>query len=65
MMRVLLWATHLQTDILALALHLDGCPDVEMLVVTPDLATFAKEPIAAACPNINLSMPLLLPVGRS
>lgn len=50
MIRVLVWATHLQTDILALALHLDACEDVALMVVTPGLATFRAEPIARACP---------------
>ena len=56
MMRVLIWATHLQTDVLALALHLDRCPDVTLMVVSPDLAAYRAEPIAAARP---FSAPLL------
>ncbi len=56
MNRVLIWATHLQTDILALALHLDACEDVELMVVTPGVATFLSEPIAKARP---LRAPLL------
>ena len=50
MMRILIWATHLQTDILALTLFLDRCSDVELLVVTPNLATYLAQPIAAARP---------------
>jgi len=56
MSRVLIWATHLQTDILALTLHLDACEDVELMVVTPDVAAFRAEPIARARP---LRAPLL------
>lgn len=48
MIRVLIWATHLQTDILALAAHLDRCPDVALLIVANDAATYRGEPIAAA-----------------
>lgn len=48
MIRVIIWATHLQTDILALAAHLDTCPDVEMLIVAADTAAFRREPIARA-----------------
>ena len=48
MIRVIVWATHLQTDILALAAHLDTCPDVEMLIVAADTAAFRREPIARA-----------------
>ncbi len=46
--RVVVWATHLQTDILALAVHLDACPDVELLIVAADTAAFRREPIARA-----------------
>lgn len=48
MIRVIVWATHLQTDILALTAHLDTCADVELLVVTADTAAFRREPIARA-----------------
>lgn len=48
MIRVIVWATHLQTDILALAAHLDTCPDVELLIVAADTAAFRREPIARA-----------------
>ena len=47
-MRVIVWATHLQTDILALAVHLDACADVELLIVAADTAAFRREPIAVA-----------------
>lgn len=41
--RVLIWATHLQTDILALTSHLDRCSDVELLIVTPNVAAFRDD----------------------
>ncbi len=50
MIRVLIWATHLQTDILALASYLDTCADVALLVVTPGLEAFLQEPFAKARP---------------
>lgn len=46
--RVIVWATHLQTDILALAAYLDRCADVELLIVAADVAAFRREPIAQA-----------------
>ena len=46
--RVIVWATHLQTDILALAAHLDTCRDVELLIVAADTAAFRREPIAGS-----------------
>jgi hypothetical protein len=46
--RVIIWATHFQTDILALAVHLDTCTDVELLIVAADTAAFRREPIARA-----------------
>ena len=46
--RVVVWATHLQTDILALAAHLDTCRDVELLIVAADTAAFRREPIAGS-----------------
>lgn len=48
MIRVIVWATHFQTDILALAVHLDACADVELLIVATDTAAFRREPIARA-----------------
>ena len=36
--RSIIWATQLQTDILALAAHLDTCPDVQLLIVAADPA---------------------------
>ena len=48
MIRVIVWATHLQTDILALAAYLDTCADVELLIVAADTAAFRREPIARA-----------------
>ena len=48
MTRVLIWATHLQTDILALALHLDRCRDIALMVVTPDRDIYLHEPCALA-----------------
>lgn len=56
MIRVVIWATHLQTDILALAAHLDRCADVALLIVANDLEAFCAEPVAAA---LALSAPLL------
>jgi hypothetical protein len=56
MIRVVIWATHLQTDILALAAHLDRCPDVALLVVAADAAAYRREPIATA---LGLTAPLL------
>jgi hypothetical protein len=50
MIRVLIWATHLQTDILALASYLDTCEDVALLVVTPGLEAFLQEPFVRARP---------------
>ena len=44
----IIWATHLQTDILALAAHLDTCPDVQLLIVAADTAALRREPIAQA-----------------
>ena len=56
MIRVPIWATHLQTDILALAAHLDRCANVALLIVAGDAATFRREPIADA---LALAAPLL------
>ena len=56
MIRVLIWATHFQTDILALAAHLDRCPDVALLIVAGDAAAFRREPIADA---LALAAPVL------
>ncbi len=50
MIRVLIWATHLQTDILALTSYLDQCPDVALLIVTPHADVFLQEPFAKARP---------------
>ena len=55
MIRVLIWATHLQTDILALAAHLDKCADVALFIVAGDAAAYRGEPIAAA---LSLGAPL-------
>ena len=44
MTRILIWATHLQTDILALTSHLDRCGDVDLLIVTPNAAAFRHDP---------------------
>jgi hypothetical protein len=49
-MRVLLWATHLQTDILSLACHLDRSPVVALMIVVPDPAAFLRSPFARARP---------------
>lgn len=55
-MRVLLWATTFQADILALALHLDARPDCSLLVVTEHAAEYARSPVARARP---ISAPVL------
>ena len=49
-MRVLIWATHLQTDILALAAWLDRSEDVALMIVTPGAGRFLETPIAGAMP---------------
>jgi len=49
-MRVLIWATHLQTDILALAAHLDRVPGVAMLIVVPGADRFRRTALARARP---------------
>ena len=49
-MKVRIWATTLQADIIALALHLDGRADCEPLVVAEGLDAFQREPIARARP---------------
>lgn len=49
-MRVLIWATHPQFDILALAAHLDRRPDVELLVVLRGRAAYLAGAYAAARP---------------
>jgi hypothetical protein len=56
MIRVVVWATHLQTDILALCAHLDRCADVALLIVTEQAAAFAREPVARA---LALRAPIL------
>ena len=56
MIRVVIWATHLQTDILALAAHLDGCADVTLLIVAGDAAVYRAEPVASA---LGLAAPVL------
>jgi len=45
-MRILLWATHLQTDMLALACHLDRCADVDLMIVVPGKESFARTAFA-------------------
>jgi hypothetical protein len=47
-MRVLIWATHLQTDILALAAWLDRRDDIALMIVTPGAARFSETRIARA-----------------
>jgi hypothetical protein len=49
-MRVLVWATTLQADILALAQHLDQRPDTELLVATEGLEAWLNEPMARVRP---------------
>lgn len=55
-MKVLLWATTLQADILALALHLDTSPDCQLLIVAEHARAFLNAPIARLRP---LSAPIL------
>jgi hypothetical protein len=45
-MRILLWATHLQTDMLALACHLDRRADIDLMIVVPGKETFLRTPFA-------------------
>jgi len=45
-MRVLIWASTLQADILALALHLDRRPGTELLLATDGLEAWRREPMA-------------------
>jgi hypothetical protein len=54
--RVLLWATTLQADILALAYHLDQRRDCSLLIVTEHADSFLKSPIARLRP---IAAPLL------
>jgi len=49
-MRVLIWASTLQADILALALHLDERPDTDLLIAAEGLEAWRREPIARARP---------------
>lgn len=49
-MRVLIWASTLQADILALALHLERRPGCELIVAADGLRAFRGEPIAVARP---------------
>lgn len=56
MIRIVIWATHLQTDILAVTAHLDGCRDVALLIVAADAAAFLGEPVARA---LDLRAPVL------
>jgi hypothetical protein len=49
-MRVLIWASTLQADILALAQHLDGRPDTELLVAAEGVEAWRREPIARVRP---------------
>src|SRR5687767_4996262 len=55
-MRVLIWATTLQADILALALHLDTCSDVELIVAAEGLEAYRRSMMARVRP---LRAPLL------
>lgn len=48
--RILLWVSTLQADILALALHLDGRDDCELLIATDGLEAWWGEPIARVRP---------------
>ena len=49
-MRVLIWASTLQADILALALHLDARPDTELLVAAEGPDAWRRELIARVRP---------------
>jgi hypothetical protein len=50
-MRILLWATTLQADILSLALSLDQCDGIELMVVAEGLSAYLRQPIAAVRPT--------------
>ena len=45
MMRVLIWATTLQADILSLVYYLSDCRDVQLMVVAEQTSGFRNEPI--------------------
>ena len=49
-MKICIWTTSLQADTLALAIALDRDPEVELLVVAANLASYRDEPIARSCP---------------
>lgn len=49
-MRVLVWATTLQADVLALALHLDARADTQLLVVAKGVEALRHEPITRVRP---------------
>ena len=60
-MRILIWATTLQADILALALYLDRDPGTDLLIVAPRPQNYLEQPIAEVspfrCPIISRSDP--------
>lgn len=62
-LRVLIWATHLQADILALASFLDADPDIELLIVTVEIDAFLNDPFAKVrplrCPILDRADPTL------
>lgn len=49
-LRILVWATHPQFDIMAFASYLDQAPGVELLVVARKLAAFLAQPFARVRP---------------
>ena len=55
-MRVLIWASALQADILALSLRLDRDSETDLLIVAPNPEIYLKEPIAKKRP---ISCPIL------
>lgn len=61
-MRVLIWASALQTDILALAFHLDKSPEHELLIAGTGVETYLQEPIAQKIP---LTSPLIEQTAES
>lgn len=55
-MKFCIWSTSFQADTLALAIALDKDPEVELLVVTKNKASYLSEPIAKFAP---LSCPII------
>ncbi len=62
-LKVLIWATHLQADILALASYLDASPDIDLWIVTVEIDAFLNDPFAKIrplhCPMLDRDDPNL------